>query len=231
MTEKKRFAALLSGGKDSVLAVHLLVEEGYELVCCVTVESEDQYSYLYHAPNVELAALSAQAFGVPHIRVKTKGGEEAELQALHDALTEAKDKHDFAGVSSGALASQYQGSRYGKICDSLGLDSYNPLWRIDQVEELKLVLAKGLRAIFTRVAAEGLDASWLGKELTPERIETLERLGKDLGVQPGGEGGEYETLVLDAPLYSQRIVIGDTEPLKDGPTVTLSIKEAHLAPK
>ncbi|KIH43807.1 hypothetical protein ANCDUO_26181, partial [Ancylostoma duodenale] len=40
---------------------------------------------------------------------------------------------------------------------------------------------------------------------------TLDRLHSQYGVHPCGEGGEYETFVLDCPLFHKRILVEDSE--------------------
>ncbi len=71
--------------------------------------------------------------------------------------------------------------------------------------------------------------------LAREENETLKvriaALEAKLGVHPAGEGGEYETLVLDAPCYQKRIeVVRSTkEWRRDGGT--WRVDEARLAAK
>ncbi|MEM3698321.1 MAG: TIGR00289 family protein, partial [Archaeoglobaceae archaeon] len=42
-------------------------------------------------------------------------------------------------------------------------------------------------------------------------VEDLKKVAKRTGINLAGEGGEYETLVLDAPLYRRRIVVKEVE--------------------
>ncbi|KIH52170.1 hypothetical protein ANCDUO_17730 [Ancylostoma duodenale] len=50
------------------------------------------------------------------------------------------------------------------------------------------------------------------KEKREEEVEsTLDRLHSQYGVHPCGEGGEYETFVLDCPLFHKRILIEESE--------------------
>jgi len=45
----------------------------------------------------------------------------------------------------------------------------------------------------------GLRGEWLGGPIAP-RVETLERLSDQYGLNACGEGGEYESLAVDCPL-------------------------------
>jgi diphthine-ammonia ligase len=229
--KNKRLASLLSGGKDSVLALHVMHRMAYDIACCITIESDNPDSYMFHTPNTHLAQLQADAMGFPLITVRTHGEKEAELDALKDAIARAKQQHGIEGVITGALASQYQRERIERVCDELSLTVFSPLWQMDQVEELQLMLSLPMSVILTRVAAEGLDASWLGKPIDKSVIQKLTALQRSHGVHPAGEGGEYESLVLDAPLFTKRLVLGDTEIIKDGIAATLHIKTVHTEPK
>jgi uncharacterized protein (TIGR00290 family) len=59
------------------------------------------------------------------------------------------------------------------------------------------------RIMITACAAEGLSERMLGRIITPDVIEELKRYNELYGVNPVGEGGEYETAVLQAPLFRQ----------------------------
>ncbi len=74
------------------------------------------------------------------------------------------------------------------------------------------MIESGLKAVLVKVAALGLDPDkHLGKDLaTVEPL--LLRLNDMYGSHVCGEGGEYETLTLDHPLFTHgRIVIDATE--------------------
>ncbi len=63
--------------------------------------------------------------------------------------------------------------------------------------------------IISGVYAYPFDASWLGAELTEEKIMRLAQLQERYQINPSGEGGEIETFVLDGPipLFRKRIEI------------------------
>ena len=51
----------------------------------------------------------------------------------------------------------------------------------------------------TSVTSDGLEEHWLGRILNLENLEELEQLAKKFRFHVDGEGGEFETAVLDAP--------------------------------
>ena len=61
--------------------------------------------------------------------------------------------------------------------------------------------------IISGVFAEGFDISWIGRKIDEKCIENLIELNKKFKIHTAGEGGEYETLVLDCPIFKQKIEI------------------------
>ena len=220
-------AALVSGGKDSVLALWCAQQHGWNVTHVVTVRSRAPDSYMFHVPNVDLAPLIAEAVGAPFIRVDTAGHKEAEVADLERALGELP----IDGFVSGALASEYQRTRLEGVGHRLGVKSFAPLWHKTPEQILRTVTAPGWDVRFAAVAAEGLGERWLGRKLDPAAADELMALRARLGVHPAGEGGEYETLVLDAPCYQKRIEVvrAQGEWHRDGGA--WRVDEARLAAK
>jgi diphthine-ammonia ligase len=81
------------------------------------------------------------------------------------------------------------------------------------------------------VAAHGFDQRWLGAKLDRGAVDRLVGLRDRFGVDPCGEGGEYESLVLDAPWFRYRIEIREAERSWDGVSGRYRVLEADLKPK
>ena len=96
------------------------------------------------------------------------------------------------------------------------------LWQREQEPLLKEMLDSGVQAIMVKVATAGLCGRQLGKsmnELQPLLLNLVRsnRLLNDTNllaqqvkthqINCCGEGGEYETLTLDCPLFKKRIVM------------------------
>lgn len=220
-----RVASLVSGGKDSIYASLLAKERGWDVTHFVTVEPKASHPYLYHRPNVQWVELQARCVGAEHRFVPSKEGDEAELEALRTALGGL----DVDAATSGALASEYQRVRIEQVCHELGLRSFTPLWHHDPVQHLRDLVAAGIDARFVRVSADGLGKDWLGRRLDARAIEDLVALHRSRGLHVAGEGGEYETFVVDAPHFAQRIQIEEAEGLWRRDEGTLEIRKARLA--
>lgn len=224
-------ASLFSGGKDSVFALYKALQEGHEVKTLITISSENPESYMFHVPNIELTPLQAEAMGIPIIFKTTKGVKEKELEDLKKAIEEAIQKYHIEGVVSGAIFSNYQKSRIDAICDESKIKSLAPLWKRRPRDMLIEMVANGFKIVMSAVAAGGLGPEWLGIEMDDKTIEELCILHNTCYVCTGGEGGEFETLVLDAPFYKKKIEIIDAEKIWDGQSGVYKIKKAVLADK
>ena len=206
-----KIAALISGGKDSIYAAYLMKQQGHEITYLLTMHSKRNDSYMFHHPNIELTGSIAKSMGIPLVIGTTKGEKEKELDDLEELILKVKNRVD--GIVTGAIDSQYQKERIDAICNKHGLKSIAPLWHKDPKSYLEELLENKFTTIITAVAADGLDASWLGRNIDKKAIEDLEKINKDIGIHMAGEGGEYETLVLDCPLYKKRIFVTGAENL------------------
>jgi len=194
-----KLAILFSGGKDSTYAAWLAKKEGYKTSCLITLESENQDSYMFHTPSVSKTKRQAEAMKIPLLIQKTKGKKEAELQDLKKAIKKAKTKYKIEGIVTGAVESVYQASRIQKICDELNLECFNPLWQKDQIELLEDLIKSKFKVIITGVSAYPLNSSWLGRVIDNKFISEVKDLQERYKINPAGEGGEFETFVLEAP--------------------------------
>ncbi len=220
--------ALVSGGKDSIYAAYLAETQGWPVDELVTLRPADPASMLFHTPNLALVPLQAAAWGKRHRAVPVDGtGEADELRALDRAIGGASGP-----VVAGAIESSYQWSRLLRIADRHGRRLYAPLWRKAPERVVREEIAAGLDIRFVHLAAEPLPAAWLGERLTVDRLEELARIGRDRRpVNVAGEGGEYETLVVDAPFFAASLVLGATQRHVTPWTASLEISSAHLKRK
>jgi len=202
-----RLAALFSGGKDSTYAIYLMEQQGHSVSTLVSVLPSDPNSMLFHTPNLHLLPKMAEAMGRSMVTVTSDGTEEGDLEALARVLGLIR----VDGVVTGAIASDYQWDRINWVCERLGLRVFSPLWRKEQGGLMSDLISSGVRAVVVAVMAEGLGPDWLGRPLDEKALSDLLELRRTHGVNPTGEGGEYESLVVDSPLHSKRLELVEVE--------------------
>ena len=238
-----KLGCLFSSGKDSAYALWLMQKAGYQVECLISIKSRNPESYMFHTPAVELVELQAEAIGLPLVTKETEGEKEKELEDLRTAFKEAKVRYGIEGVITGALWSAYQKERIERIAMEESLVVLSPLWHINQETELRLIVSN-FELIFTGIGAYGLNRSWLGRKITLEDVNRLVELSKKIvkhadqslrpfgGLNIAGEGGEFESLVLDGPIFKKRLVIVESEIVEENEnTARLMVKEAKLLEK
>lgn len=227
-----KLAILFSGGKDSTFTTYYYLEQGWDVCCLVTLQSEKEDSWMFHTPNISLVGMQAQALDIPLIVQQTKGEKEEELEDLERALAKAKKQYEVEGVAVGALASDYQQERVNRVCEKLGLKTYAPLWHKNQAKLLREMVDAGFVILIQAIAAEGLDEQWLSRIVDEKMINELEELHKKKGLQVAFEGGEAETFVIDGPIFKKKIVIKKAKKRMESPyTGVYIIEEVILQDK
>ena len=80
------------------------------------------------------------------------------------------------------------------------------LWELEAKPLLESMIDSGIVAILIKVASYGLTKQHLGKTLA-ELKPHLFKLQDEFGGHCCGEGGEFESLTLDCPLFHKKIVL------------------------
>jgi len=198
-----KLGILFSGGKDSTYATFLAKKQGNEIVCLMTIHSENKYSYMFHTPSIKKTKEQARVMNIPLLIGKTKGEKELELIDLERIISKAIKKYKIEGIVTGALHSDYQATRIQKICAKLKIKCINPLWHKNEIEYLNELINNKFKIIIIGVAAYPLDQTYLGRIINKSFIDEVRILKEKYNIHPAGEGGEFESFVLDCPLFSK----------------------------
>ncbi|KAL5393665.1 hypothetical protein PMIN04_000491 [Paraphaeosphaeria minitans] len=244
--------ALISGGKDSFFSILHCLANGHRLVALANLHppengDEDINSFMYQTVGASLIPLYSQALDVPLYRQEIRGSavihdrdyqeeEDDETEDLVPLLRKVMEQHPEANaVSTGAILSTYQRTRVESVALRLGLTPLSFLWQYPflppylQSSLLSDMHAVGQHSKIIKVASGGLDESFLGENVADPK--TVGRMKKALGrfSENGdgalvGEGGEFETLVVDGPslLWKRKLEIqGEGEVVhQEGGTAT-----------
>jgi ABC transporter with metal-binding/Fe-S-binding domain ATP-binding protein len=200
------WAALTSGGKDSILSCQKAIDSGKDVRYMVTARPKNRDSYMFHSANLDAVPVMARVAGMDYVEIETHGRKEEELADLEAGLATL----DIEGVIAGAVASEYQAQRVKTITDKLGLELFTPLWHMD-TELLLQEVAERMDAMIIVTAAEGLDEKFLGAHFNKDLISRLKRVAAARRINLAGEGGEYESLTLNAPFFFRPITYTSQE--------------------
>jgi uncharacterized protein (TIGR00290 family) len=198
-----KLAALITGGKDSLYSLYLASKE-YEISKLVALKTD------------------------PYIHVIRK---QAAMMGAHltetDNLEETLSLLKVDGLVTGATASTQGKMDIDSICKRLDLLYISPLWHMHPAEYVSAMLADGFEMIVASVNAHPFDKNWLGRQLNEETLNELIELEKKYGINAAGEGGEYETLVMNCPLFIRGLEI-DAEPHWEDNKGHLKIQNVRL---
>lgn len=216
-----KVAALISGGKDSCYNMCKCVHDGHEIVALANLYSpsgDELDSFMYQTVGHEAIHAYSEAMELPLFRREIKGTpvnqnyeykkeDGDEVEDLYELLLDIKKSGiDFEAISVGAIHSNYQANRAQNICDRMNIKMLCYLWGRDQVELLQEMIDYGIEAVLIKVAVIGLDQKHLGKSLKEMQPTLLQLKGK-YQINVCGEGGEFESLTLDCPLFKARKLV------------------------
>jgi|TARA_B100001996_G_scaffold372906_1_gene349799 uncharacterized protein (TIGR00290 family) len=247
-----KVAILASGGKDSTYAAWWAGLQGWEVVSMVTVLVRGEDSMMFQLQNSWIAGLQAYSIGTSWKPVFSNGEEEMEILDLEMALCGKGPSSssleniwpegvevpydleihngplEIDGLVVGALRSDYQKTRIERMCERLGVRSFCPLWHKSQFDHMDSLVEHGFEVVFTSVSTEGMDEEWVGKKLDEESLMILKEASGEYRFNLDGEGGEFETIVTDAPHMNSKILIeGDV--IWRGSRGALEIKSCRLS--
>ena len=206
---------------------------------------------MFQLQNSWIAGLQAYSIGTSWKPVFSDGEEEKEIVDLEMALCGNgnvtlsienvwpegveipkdleihKGPLEIDGLVVGALRSDYQKTRIERMCERLGIRSFCPLWHKDQFEHMESLVEHGFEVVFTSVSTEGMDERWIGSKLDEDALNELKEASREFRFNLDGEGGEFETIVTDAPHMKRKILL-DGEVIWHGSRGVLELKSCRL---
>lgn len=224
-----RVVALISGGKDSTYNMMQCIAAGHTIVALANLSPAKKTeidSYMYQSVGFEAIDYIASAMELPLYKIETKGEskergkvyvptDEDEVEDLYKLLKQVMDDIEIDAVSCGAILSDYQRVRVENVCSRLGLVSLAYLWQRKQEELLEEMIKCEIDAVLIKVATLGLDPQRHLRRSIRLLEPHLKAMHDKYGLNVCGEGGEYESLTLDCPLYTSRIIIEESEIVMD----------------
>jgi diphthine-ammonia ligase len=175
----------------------------------------------------------------PHeleLQPQTTSLKKDEVEDLYEALQTAQERFPgLEAVSSGAILSTYQRVRIEHVCGRLGLTSLSYLWRRAPQDAIlrDMIHQNFIHAVLVKTACPPglIPRQHLNKSIL-ELEPYFYQLHDKYQFHVCGEGGEYETIVLDCPIYQRTLVLDEVEMIEtDDGVGVLSIRQWHTEPK
>jgi diphthine-ammonia ligase len=212
-----KFVVSYSGGKDSVMALHKMLEQGHTPVGLLVMVNRELGRSWFHGVDLELLQKISDSLGIPLLPCESFGEE------YHTVLEEGLKKAKALGAEAcvfGDIDIDGHLTWCRERCDAVGLTCVHPLWLRDREENTGEILSLGYRCLIKCVRNQDLPKDYLGKPLSPELIAEMKQRGMDVC----GENGEYHTVVVDGPIFRRPVDYACGEILDFGTISAIDIR-------
>ncbi len=197
-----------SGGKDSAMALHVLLQDlRVEVVGLMTTVTEGYDRVSMHGVRRELLQNQAQSIGLPLHEVFIPP---ECVNPIYEARMEAALRVHFENgvrkVAFGDIFLEDLRAYREKNLARVGMTALFPIWKRDSRELIDSFHAQGFRSIAICVNPKMLDRSFAGRELDASFFADL-----PAQVDCCGENGEFHTFAFDGPIFKDpvRVQVGE----------------------
>ena len=194
-----KFVTSYSGGKDSVLALHRMIDSGNTPVALLATVNKDVGVSWFHGVDVAVLRAAAESLGMALTLAESVGND------YEAVLTESLRKSKKAGATH-CVFGDIDIAEHRKWCERVaggaGIEAVFPLWLEDRSALVNEAIGAGFSIIIKVIAKDsGLPKHLLGQTLNREVLSEITRFGAD----PCGENGEYHTFVWDGPIFHEPV--------------------------
>jgi uncharacterized protein (TIGR00290 family) len=191
-----------SGGKDSALCLHQVLQEGqYQVSALLTTLSGSTGRITMHGVRQELLERQAASIGIPLQQVMLPEG--ASMSAYNELMHNTMHALKAQGIAHAIFGDinledlrQYREQQLAQV----GMQAIFPLWGRPTEELVREFINLGFKAVVVSVNARLLDESFTGRLLDEAFLRDL-----PAGVDPAGENGEFHTFVFDGPIFKEPV--------------------------
>ena len=196
-----------SGGKDSCYALMKASNQGYTPRVLLNVLNEEgKISRSHGIPEIILKAQAA-SLGLPIHLIASSWSDYR--KKFISALGDLKERHEITHAVFGDIDLDAHRQWEEEVCKESGLEAVLPLWKQDRKDLVYKMLAEGIETIIVS-CNQKMGPEYLGTTLSHHLIQKLE----ELEIDPCGEGGEFHTLVTNAPMFSKPLHVAITKKMQ-----------------
>jgi len=193
-----------SGGKDSAMALHALLQPNeHHVAALLTTVTEGYDRISMHGVRRELLERQAKSIGLPlhEVFIPPQCVNPIYEARMEEALRMHYDK-GVRTVAFGDIFLEDLRAYREKNLTRMGMTALFPIWKRDTRELIRAFHSANFRAIAVCVDSKVLDRSFAGRELDEVFFRDL-----PLHADPCGENGEFHTFVFDGPIFHAPIPV------------------------
>ena len=190
-----------SGGKDSVLALHFLNKDEFNVRTLITTISESYNRVSMHGVRKELLEKQAKSIGIPLLTIslpKDITNDEYEKIMKREMLY-FKSQSVYKVVFGDIFLEDIRKYREANL-SKIGMKAIFPLWKRDTKALAEKFIESGFKAIITSVDSKYLEGSYVGRQFDRDFLNSLPP-----NVDSCGENGEFHSFVFNGPDFSYPI--------------------------
>ena len=197
-----------SGGKDSCLALFRAMSQGYKPKMLFTMFSIENDVSSAHRLNEDIIKAQVNALDLESTIGRAKF---EDYEAVFVKNLEAFKSQDIQYGIFGDIDLDEHRKWEETVCEKAQMTAVLPLWQEDRKKLVKEFINLGFKAKIVVVNKTMMSPEFLGRDLSHELLEEIEKTGADVC----GENGEYHTVVYDGPLFKNPLNLNFSKEVKD----------------
>ena len=197
-----------SGGKDSCLALFRAMSQGYKPKMLFTMFSIENDVSSAHRLNEDIIKAQVNALDLESTIGRAKF---EDYEAVFVRNLESFKSQDIQYGIFGDIDLDEHRKWEETVCEKAQMTAVLPLWQEDREKLVKEFIDLGFKARIVVVNKTMMSPEFLGRDLSHELLEEIEKTGADVC----GENGEYHTVVYDGPLFKTPLNLNFSKEVKD----------------
>ena len=200
MHQRKKAVFNWSGGKDSALALHKILQHNeFEVIALLTTINEETNTSSVHSIPIEILQKQAESIGIPLYTVlftKNLNNYDDKMRTTVNYFKEQGVTHFIFGDIFLIDIKTYRETKL----NPLGIEVIEPLWNKSSEQIIEEFLSSGIKSKIIVTQADKLGNEFINKNLDRS---TINLFPDDVDVC--GENGEYHTLSYDGGPFKNTV--------------------------
>ena len=191
-----------SGGKDSAMSLHVLLQQSdIRVTGLLTTVTEGFERVSMHGVRRDLLRRQAESIGLPlqEVRIPPQCVNPI-YEARMAAAMQAACERGIRRVAFGDIFLEDLRAYREKNLAKIGMEAVFPIWKRDTRELARSFVELGFKARVVCVDPRVLDRSFAGRELDEAFFQDL-----PMNADACGENGEFHTFVYDGPIFQKPV--------------------------